>query len=235
MKSLSYLNKYFFKYKWQLLLGILFTFGLNYLYVQMPVIVGSAVDALEDNFNPENWLNIALTMGGIYIAFSLGKGILLFFQRQMIIKMSRYIEFDLKNEIYAHYQRLSYSFYKRNSTGDLMNRISEDVAKVRMYLGPGVMYTVNLVILFAFVLYFMLNINIELTLYVLAPLPLMSFLIYKVSSTMNRQSEEVQREQSRISTIVQESFSGITVLKAYGGESRFESQFNASSESYLKK
>lgn len=235
MKSLSYLNKYFFKYKWQLLLGILFTFGLNYLYVQMPVIVGSAVDTLEDNFNPENWLNIALTMGGIYIAFSLGKGILLFFQRQMIIKMSRYIEFDLKNEIYAHYQRLSYSFYKRNSTGDLMNRISEDVAKVRMYLGPGVMYTVNLVILFAFVLYFMLNINIELTLYVLAPLPLMSFLIYKVSSTMNRQSEEVQREQSRISTIVQESFSGITVLKAYGGESRFESQFNASSESYLKK
>jgi ATP-binding cassette subfamily B protein len=235
MKSLSYLNKYFLKYKWQLLLGILFTFGLNYLYVQMPVIVGSAVDTLEENFSPENWLNIALTLGGIYIAFSLGKGILLFYQRQLIIKMSRYIEFDLKNEIYAHYQRLSYSFYKRNSTGDLMNRISEDVSQVRMYLGPGVMYTVNLVILFAFVLYFMLNINVELTIYVLAPLPIMSFMIYKVSSRMNKQSEEVQRQQSAISTIVQESFSGITVLKAYGGEPRFEDKFNTSSDNYLKK
>ena len=235
MKSLSYLNKYFFKYKWQLLLGILFTFGLNYLYVQMPIIVGSAVDTLEDNFNPKNWLNIALTLGGIYIAFSLGKGILLFFQRQMIIKMSRYMEFDLKNEIYAHYQRLSYSFYKKNSTGDLMNRISEDVSQVRMYLGPGVMYTINLIILFAFVLYFMLNINVELTLYVLAPLPIMSFLIYKVSSRMNKQSADVQRQQSGISTIVQESFSGITVLKAYGGEPRFAEQFNNASDNYLKK
>jgi ATP-binding cassette subfamily B protein len=235
MKSLSYLNKYFFKYKWQLLLGILFTFGLNFLYVQMPLIVGSAAKTLEENFSPENWLNIALTLGGMYIAFSLGKGILLFFQRQMIIKMSRYIEFDLKNEIYAHYQRLSYSFYKKNNTGDLMNRISEDVSHVRMYLGPGVMYTVNLVILFAFVLYFMLDKNVELTLYVLAPLPLMSYIIYKVSSRMNKQSEQVQRQQSSISTIVQESFSGITVLKAYGGEARFEDQFNTASDNYLKK
>jgi len=235
MKSLSYLNKYFLKYKWQLFWGILFTFALNYLYVQMPIIVGSAADTLEENFNPENWLYTALTLGGIYIAFSLGKGIFLFFQRQMIIKMSRYMEFDLKNEIYAHYQRLSYSFYKRNSTGDLMNRISEDVSKVRMYLGPGIMYTINLVILFTFVLYFMLNINAELTLYVLAPLPVMSFMIYKVSSRMNRQSEEVQREQSGISTLVQESFSGITVLKAYGGEPRFQEQFNNASDNYLKK
>lgn len=235
MKSLSYLNKYFFKYKWQLLLGILFTFGLNFLYVQMPLIVGSAAKTLEKNFSPENWLNISLTLGGMYIAFSLGKGILLFFQRQMIIKMSRFIEFDLKNEIYAHYQRLSYSFYKKNKTGDLMNRISEDVSHVRMYLGPGVMYTINLVILFAFVLYFMLNKNVELTLYVLAPLPLMSYIIFKVSSRMNKQSEQVQRQQSSISTIVQESFSGITVLKAYGGESRFEQQFNTASDNYLKK
>lgn len=235
MKSLSYLNKYFLKYKWQLLVGILFTLGLNYLYVQMPVIVGSAVDTLEENFNPENWLNIALTLGGIYIAFSLGKGILLFFQRQLIIKVSRYIEFDLKNEIYAHYQRLSYSFYKKNSTGDLMNRISEDVSQVRMYLGPGIMYTVNLIVLFAFVLFFMLKINVELTLYVLAPLPIMSFLIYKVSSRMNRQSAEVQLQQSNISTIVQESFSGITVLKAYSGEPQFEQRFDKAADNYLEK
>lgn len=235
MKSLSYLNKYFLKYKWQLLVGILFTLGLNYLYVQMPVIVGSAVDTLEENFNPKNWLNIALTLGGIYIAFSLGKGILLFFQRQLIIKVSRYIEFDLKNEIYAHYQRLSYSFYKKNSTGDLMNRISEDVSQVRMYLGPGIMYTVNLIVLFAFVLFFMLKINVELTLYVLAPLPIMSFLIYKVSSRMNRQSAEVQLQQSNISTIVQESFSGITVLKAYSGEPQFEQRFDKAADNYLEK
>jgi ATP-binding cassette subfamily B protein len=149
--------------------------------------------------------------------------------------VSRFIEYDLKNEIYAQYQRLNFNFYKANSTGDLMNRISEDVSKVRMYLGPGVMYSVNLVVLFIFILSSMLAISPELTLYTLTPLPLMSFLIYKVSSTMNRQSEQVQRELSTISNIVQESFSGITVLKAYGGEPRFQEKFDASADEYLKK
>lgn len=235
MKSLSYLNKYLIKYKWRLLLGVVFIIGSNFFHVNMPLIVRDAVNEFDKNFNPENWLELALSLGGIYILLSLGKGVFLFFTRQTIIIVSRYIEYDLKNEIYNQYQRLTYNFYKRNNTGDLMNRISEDVTKVRMYLGPGVMYTVNLVILFTFTVYAMVNISGELTLYTLAPLPLMSFLVYKVSSRMNRQSERVQREQSRISTIVQESFSGITVLKAYGGEKRYQKNFDDSANTYLKK
>ena len=235
MKSLSYLNKYFLKYKWLLLLGVVFILGSNLLHINMPLIVKDAVNQFEAEFDTENWLIIAAKLGGFYILLSLGKGIFLFMTRQTIIKVSRYIEFDLKNEIYQQYQRLNYNFYKRNSTGDLMNRISEDVSKVRMYLGPGVMYSVNLVVLFAFILYAMLSINVELTLYTLTPLPLMSFLVYKVSSRMNRQSEQVQREQSRISTIVQESFSGITVLKAYSGEKKFQNNFDDSTDKYLMK
>lgn len=235
MKSLSYLNKYLIKYKWRLLLGVVFIIGSNIFHVNMPLIVKDAVNQFDKNFDPNDWLGLALKLGGLYILLSLGKGVFLFFTRQTIIIVSRYIEYDLKNEIYKQYQRLNYNFYKRNNTGDLMNRISEDVTKVRMYLGPGVMYTVNLVILFTFTVYAMVNISGELTLYTLAPLPLMSFLVYKVSSRMNRQSERVQREQSRISTIVQESFSGITVLKAYGGESRFQNRFDDSANTYLRK
>lgn len=235
MKSLRYLNKYFFKYKWLLLLGVFFLLGANYLHIKMPLIVKDAVNQFEKDFDTANWFTIAAKLGGFYILLSLGKGIFQFFQRQTIIKVSRFIEYDLKNEIYEKYQSLSYNFYKRNSTGDLMNRISEDVSKVRLYLGPGVMYSVNLVFLFAFILYAMLSINVELTLYTLTPLPIMSFLVYKVSSRMNRQSERVQREQSKISTIVQEAFSGIGVLKAYSGEPKFQNTFNHSSDTYLKK
>lgn len=233
MKSLSYLNKYFLKYKWRLLLGVLFIVGSNFLYVNMPLIVGKAVNEFKVDFNTDEWLNFAATLGGMYILLSIGKGFFDFMMRQTIIIVSRYIEYDLKNEIYAQYQKLSYNFYKRNNTGDLMNRISEDVSQVRQYLGPGVMYTINLVILFAFSLTFMLNISVELTLYTLAPLPLMSFIIYKVSSIVNRQSVKVQRQQSKISTLVQESFSGITVLKAYGGEQKFQADFNNHVEGYL--
>lgn len=235
MKSLSYLNKYFLKYKWRLLLGVLFIVGSNFLYVNMPLIVKDAVNQFETDFNADEWLSFAAALGGMYILLSIGKGILLFMTRQTIIIVSRLIEYDLKNEIYAQYQKLSYNFYKRNNTGDLMNRISEDVTQVRQYLGPGVMYTINLVILFAFTLSFMLNISVELTLYTLAPLPLMSYIIYKVSSIVNRQSEKVQRQQSKISTLVQESFSGITVLKAYSGEEKFQNEFNEDAEDYLNR
>src|SRR5690554_817578 len=235
MKSLSYLNKYFLKYKWRLLLGVLFIVGSNFLYVNMPLIVKDAVNQFETDFNADEWLSFAAALGGMYILLSIGKGILLFMTRQTIIILSRLIEYDLKNEIYAQYQKLSYNFYKRNNTGDLMNRISEDVTQVRQYLGPGVMYTINLVVLFAFTLSFMLNISVELTLYTLAPLPLMSYIIYKVSSIVNRQSEKVQRQQSKISTLVQESFSGITVLKAYSGEEKFQNEFNEDAEDYLNR
>lgn len=233
MKSLSYLNKYFIKYKWRLLLGVFFILGSNFFYVNMPLVVKNAVNQFETNFDVDNWLNIALSLGGVYLLLSLGQGLFLFMTRQTIIMVSRFIEYDLKNEIYKQYQKLSYNFYKKNSTGDLMNRISEDVTLVRQYLGPSVMYSINLVVLFAFTLLFMMRISVELTLYTLLPLPLMSFLIYKVSSIVNRQSEKVQAQQSKISTFVQESFSGISVLKAYDSESKYQEDFNADADEYL--
>ncbi|MGC6433803.1 MAG: ABC transporter ATP-binding protein, partial [Crocinitomicaceae bacterium] len=145
------------------------------------------------------------------------------------------IEYDLKNEIYQQYQDLDYSFYKKNNTGDLMNRISEDVSNVRMYLGPGVMYTLNLVVLFTLYLTTMIKINSALTLYVLIPLPLMSFLIYKVSSKMNQLSKEVQEEQSKLSTIIQETFSGVRVIKAYIREKEVKQRFNESADEYKRR
>lgn len=240
MKSLSYLNKYFIKYKWRLLLGVLFIVIQNFLFVEMPSVVKHAVNDFRDKIDDsgsvlENAGWLVLSVALLYIGLSLGKAILLFFTRQTIIKVSRFIEYDLKNEIYAQYQKLSFTFYKKNKTGDLINRISEDVSKVRMYLGPAVMYTINLVVLFTLCLYYMFSINIELTMWVLIPLPIMSVLVYKVSSTMNIQSERVQREQSNLSSTVQESFSGIRVLKAYGAETAFKEKFNSSTDNYLKR
>ncbi|SFT49438.1 ATP-binding cassette, subfamily B [Lishizhenia tianjinensis] len=239
MKSLSYLNKYFLKYKWQLLLGVLFIIIQNVLVIEMPELVKDAVNDFQEkiaaNETIDNIAWLAFSLAGMYFLLSLTKGIFLFFTRQTIIKVSRYVEYDLKNEIYEHYQKLNFNFYKRNSTGDLLNRISEDVSKVRMYLGPGVMYTVNLVFLFSFIFWRMLSINVELTLWVLTPLPIMSFMVYKVSDRMNKQSERVQREQSKLSSIVQETFSGVRVLKAYGAEEGFNKIFNESNENYLKR
>jgi len=166
---------------------------------------------------------------------SIFSGFFLFLTRQTIIIMSRLIEYDLKNEIYDQYQRLDYGFYKQNSTGDLMNRISEDVSQVRMYLGPGIMYTINLITLSALVIYQMVLISPSLTLYVLLPLPLMSFLIYKVSSKMNNLSKEVQVEQSFMSTLAQETFSGIRVVKAYSREKELHDKFNKSATNYKTK
>ena len=188
MKSLSYLNKYFIKYKWRLLLGTLFIVISNYFGVRMPIFVKDAVDQFMNTVvvtTPDDTLIMALKLGGLYMFLSICSGFFLFLTRQTIIVMSRLIEYDLKNEIYDQYQRLDYGFYKKNSTGDLMNRISEDVSQVRMYLGPGIMYTINLVALSALVIYQMIKISPSLTLFVLLPLPLMSFLIYKVSSKMN--------------------------------------------------
>ncbi|OFZ40528.1 MAG: hypothetical protein A3D92_09780 [Bacteroidetes bacterium RIFCSPHIGHO2_02_FULL_44_7] len=155
--------------------------------------------------------------------------------RQTIINVSRYIEFDLKNEIYAHYQKLGYTFFKKNSTGDLMNRIAEDVSHVRMYLGPGIMYTVNLFFLSIMVIASMVQISGFMTLVVLLPLPIMSVIIYKVASRINRISTTVQKEQSNMSTLVQETFSGIRVVKAYGRVKETEERFNESAEQYMKK
>jgi ATP-binding cassette subfamily B protein len=238
MKSLSYLNKYFIKYKWRLLLGTLFIVISNYFGVRMPLFVKDAVDQFMNTVvetSPDDTLMMALKLGGLYMFLSICSGFFLFLTRQTIIVMSRLIEYDLKNEIYDQYQRLDYGFYKQNSTGDLMNRISEDVSQVRMYLGPGIMYTINLVALSALVIYQMVKISPSLTLFVLLPLPLMSFLIYKVSSKMNSLSKEVQVEQSFMSTLAQETFSGIRVVKAYSREKELHNKFNKSADNYKTK
>jgi ATP-binding cassette subfamily B protein len=235
MKSLQYLNKYFVKYKWHFLLGILFTIISNYFGVRMPLYVKSTVDELMgtteiNSVNDALWLS--LQIGGIYILLSIGKGFFLFLMRQTIIIMSRLIEFDLKNEIYTHYQKLDLAFFKRNATGDLMNRISEDVSQVRMYLGPGIMYTINLIVLVAMIVTQMVKISPTLTFFVLLPLPIMSFLIYWVSSKMNLMSTNVQQEQSRLSTIAQETFAGIRVIKAYNRDNEVFEKFETSANEY---
>tara|TARA_B110000305_G_scaffold242116_1_gene320059 strand:+ start:2558 stop:4312 length:1755 start_codon:yes stop_codon:yes gene_type:complete len=238
MKSLSYLNKYFIKYKWRMLLGILFIIGTNLAKVLMPQYFGDVTDDLKEwnsTYNPDDLFYYAFKVGGYYIVLSLIAGIFLFLTRQTIIIMSRYIEYDLKNEIYQQYQKLSYTFFKKNNTGDLMTRISEDVTKVRMYLGPGIMYTINLAVLSILVISVMISINGWLTLVVLAPLPLMSFIIYKVASRINKISTTVQKEQSFMSTLVQETFSGIRVIKAYDRTKEIEDKFNLSANGYKNK
>ena len=237
MKSLRYINKYFIKYKWRFLFGILFTVVSNYFGVQMPAFFSTAIDQFQEQVKsnePTNYLWLALELGAIYMGFSLLKGFFLFLMRQTIIVMSRYIEFDLKKEIYGQYQALDQSFYKQNATGDLMNRISEDVGLVRMYTGPGIMYTINLVVSFILIVGKMMTISPSLTIFVLLPLPIMSILIYKVSSTMNKMSLEVQKEQSFLSTLAQESFAGIRIIKAYQREEQITEKVSASAERYKK-
>jgi ATP-binding cassette, subfamily B, multidrug efflux pump len=174
----------------------------------------------------------AALLAVLYLVFALLKGFFMFLMRQTIIVVSRLIEYDLKNTVYGHYQKLDRAFYKRNSTGDLMNRISEDVGKVRMYLGPAIMYTINLVVLFVLCIVFMLRVNVELTLWTLAPLPIMSIIIYRVSDVMNRRSMDVQVQQSRLSTLAQETFSGIRVLKAYAKEPMAVGRFAEAASDY---
>lgn len=244
MKPLWYLNKYFRRYKWRFILGLLFIVVSNYFGVEIPQIIGNSIDdikeALEKRHAPgvdKNDIITAITKAGLiaagmYLLLTLLKGVFLFFTRQTIIVMSRHIEYDLKNEIYAHYQHLDQGFYKQQSTGDLMNRISEDVSHVRMYLGPGIMYTANLFIMFILTIATMLQVSVELTLYVLAPLPVMSVIIYFVSRGINRRSHRVQKQQSKLSSFVQETFSGIRVLKAYGREKEFKEMFNRESGNY---
>lgn len=204
----------------------------------MPLFVKSTVDSLMSNVKIDSIndaLLVSLKIGGIYMLLSIAKGFFLFLMRQTIIVMSRHIEYDLKNEIYNQYQNLDLSFYKKNNTGDLMNRISEDVSHVRMYLGPGVMYSINLVVLFTLVVYQMIAISPVLTALVLIPLPIMSYLIYKVSAKMNLLSKKVQEEQSLLSTIAQESFSGMRVIKAYSQQKSVGDKFENAANMYKSK
>jgi ATP-binding cassette subfamily B protein len=239
VKHLAYLNKYLNKYKWLLILGILFMIVTNYFAVIMTQVFDDASDTIEQfatndpSISGETTIwQVGLYFFGLYLLYAIIKGFFLFLVRQTIIVTSRHIEYDLKNEIYDKYQALSYSFYKENSTGDIMNRISEDVSRVRMYLGPAIMYTINLVILFVMVISAMLWKHPTLTLYVLMPLPLMSYIIFKISNAINKKSEITQKQQSALSTFVQEAFSGIRVLKAFNRSAYFAQEFETENEYY---
>ena len=223
LKHLAYLNKYFLKYRNRLILGIIFIIISNIFALYPAQFVRSSFDEVKSlldqvNVIKDDYSYVLLKYGGLIILFALLKGVFMFFMRQTIIVMSRKIEFDLKNEIYQQYQNLSISFYKKNDTGDMMNRITEDVNRVRMYLGPALMYAISLVTLFILVITTMISISPLLTLYVLFPLPVLAILVYFVSNTMNKRSERVQEQLSTLTTFSQESFSGINILKSFGNE-----------------
>jgi ATP-binding cassette subfamily B protein len=231
MKSLKYLNKYFLKYKYRLLLGISITILSKILALRIPRIIGQSFnivdeykrDLITNTDAVEHQLFIYVLM---IIGVTLVSGFLTFLMRQTIIVTSRLIEFDLKNEIYQQYQRLYLNFYKKNRTGDLMNRISEDVSKVRMYFGPAIMYSMNMIVLFAVGFYQMFSIDPILTAYTLIPFPILSISIFILSKVINEKSTIVQQYLSKLTTFNQEFFSGINVVKSYGIEKSIIKNFD---------
>lgn len=249
MKELSVLNKYFFKYRWRLTAGIVFVILSNYFSVLQPKMVRYALDLVYENIElygmyegfelqSELYSDLGGTLlffGGLMLLFALIMGIFMYFMRQTIIVMSRLIEYDMREDIFQHYEKLSLAFYKRNNTGDLMARITEDVNKVRMYLGPAVMYGINLTSLFILVIYSMLSVNVELTIWALAPLPILSFSIYYVSRMINKKSTEIQTQLSVINSTAQEVYSGIRVVKSYVQEKPMTKFFTAESDVYKEK
>lgn len=247
MHVLSTLNKYFFKYKWLLFWGTIFTIISNIFSIMPGPLVRYAFDLIEKSIKEYNlhtnntekqrilfdaFAYSVLVYGGLIVLMAIIKGIFLFFMRQTIIVMSRHIEYDMKNEIYAHYQKLPLSFYRKNNTGDLMARISEDVGQVRMYVGPAIMYGINLVTLMIMVISFMFFIDAKLSFYALLPLPILSISIYYVSHQVNQQSTKLQKSLSNLSNFVQQSFSGVRVIKAYSRELDSVDNFAKESEVY---
>ena len=231
LKALKYINKYFLKYKWRLLIGILITILSKLLALKVPQIVGESLNIVENYQNgkitdikaveDELLINVLLIVGVAVLA-----GFFTFLMRQTIIVTSRLIEFDLKNEIYQQYQRLSLNFYKKNRTGDLMNRISEDVSKVRMYVGPAVMYSMNMIVLIFVGFTQMINIDVKLTMYTLLPFPILSISIFTLSKVIHKRSSIVQEYLSKLTTFNQEFFSGISVVKSYGIENSIIKDFD---------
>ena len=223
MRALQYLNLYFKKYKFLLLLGLLFTVSSRVFAVLAPSLVGDSITAIEQfvrsgKTDLTNIKRLLLTNIALIVGAALVSGIFTFSMRQTIINVSRHIEYDLKNTVYNHYQKLSLRFYKQNRVGDLMSRISEDVSRVRMYVGPALMYSINTVTLFVIVISYMISVAPKLTLYTLLPLPILSFLIYRLSRAIHERSTLVQQMLSKLSTFSQESFSGINVIKSYAIE-----------------
>ena len=244
MEALKHLNKYFWKYRYRFVLGLLFVFVSNVFGLYPPIYIGEVLnlisDSLSQNKNLDATSQTILEKQLAYYAFlvllfAVFRGLFMFFMRQTLIVMSRMIEYDLKNEIYDHYQKLSLSFYKRNKTGDLMNRISDDVSKVRMYLGPAILYSTSLFISISLIIPKMISVSPKLTLYALSPLPILVLAIYKVSSIMNVKSEIVQKQLSKLSSVSQETFSGIRVIKSYAQEKYRANQFVDAADDYKRK
>ncbi|MSP84622.1 MAG: ABC transporter ATP-binding protein [Flavobacteriaceae bacterium] len=231
MKELQYLNKYFLKYKYRFLLGIFITIIAQIFSLFTPKLISKSFEAIE-RFSKTNISDISIIRNELFhnvllvIATTIIAGFLTFLMRQTLIVMSRHIEFDLKNEVFRQYENLSQSFYKQNRTGDLMNRISEDVGKVRMYVGPAVMYTINTFIRFTIVIIYMYNVSPTLTLYTLLPLPILSYAIFRLSKQINIRSTIFQQYLSKISSFTQEIFSGIRVIKAYSLENLQQKNLN---------
>ncbi|MBK8952160.1 MAG: ABC transporter ATP-binding protein [Chitinophagaceae bacterium] len=260
MKHLSSLNKYFWKYRLRFSAGILFVFISNYFNVLSPQVTGFVIDYVQKKLNlsgykPKtkpveydglvnhfvsyaegiNGIGKVVALCGITILFfALFRGFFLFLMRQTLIVMSRFIEYDQKNEIFSHYQRLDTTFYKKNSTGDLMNRIAEDVSRVRMYTGPAIMYLANLIAVISLSVFFMVKRSPVLTLYILIPLPLLAIAIYIVNNTINKKSEKIQESLSGLTANAQESFSGIRVIKSFVQESTMLGFFSAKADEYKK-
>jgi len=246
MKELSYLNKYFIKYKYSFSFGILITIIAQIFFLFTPKLVSHSFNVIEQflklsdedqksaiiiNYYKQDLIhNVLLIIGSAIVA-----GFLTFLMRQTLIVMSRHIEFDLKNEVFKQYENLSQNFYKQNRTGDLMNRISEDVSKVRMYVGPAVMYTINTFIRFAIVILYMYNVSPLLTLYTILPLPILSYCIFKLSSEINKRSTTFQQYLSKVSSFSQEIFSGIRVIKAYSLENQHQNNIVDLAEESKKK
>jgi len=228
MKELQYLNKYFVKYKYHFLLGIIITIVAQIFSLFTPKLISKSFKAIEEHTKHAGKVDVAFVQAELthnillIIGTTIIAGFLTFLMRQTLIVMSRHVEFDLKNEVFRQYEQLSQSFYKQNRTGDLMNRISEDVGKVRMYVGPAVMYAINTFISFAIVIVYMCNVSGKLTLYTLLPLPLLSYTIFKLSSEINKRSTIFQQYLSKVSSFTQEIFSGIRVIKAYSLEDQHQ-------------
>lgn len=248
MTELRYLNKYLVKYKWHLIFGTIFVIISNAFQILPGPLVRHSIDLIVDNIQVYDALNNLQLQQNFFQVFAFGilvyaalillmallRGVFLYFVRQTLIVMSRHVEYDLKNEIFEHYQTLPLSFYRRNNTGDLMNRISEDVSRVRMYLGPAIMYGITLITLFMMLIPFMFRISPTLTWYALSPLPLLSLSIFLVNNRIERRSEEIQQSQSRLSTFVQEAFSGIRVLKSFNREHESIAKFHLESDEYKR-
>ncbi len=249
MKELKSINKYLWRYKYRLLLGVLFITLSNWFGVFPAQVIRLAFDLVKEQvsiyqslegFSRQSsyyqvFISIVLFFGCIVFLVAVIKGIFMFFMRQTIIVMSRLVEYDMKNEIYEHYQILNLSFYRKNNTGDLMNRVSEDVSRVRMYIGPAIMYTLNLIVLFILVISTMISVNAKLTFYAVLPLPLLFVAIYFVQNLINQKSEEIQEQLSTLSNTIQESFSGIRVIKSFVREAEIQKGFHKDAETYKEK